>query len=165
MIPSWNGARACHITNSNHKLHLISKTWIQLKVPLRVACQQVPQTLRKTYTHFIKFHFVLNWITDGTITVTMTRQDYPKLLCDFPEFWGLFLKCCQEWFWVCASNEHVTFYIVSVACLALSHFSALFHKLQNNICVLIFSTTLVWNSFHFTKNLARYDKKCILVFM
>jgi hypothetical protein len=40
----------------------------QLKAPLRVACQQVSQTFRETYAHFIEFHFVLNRITDGANT-------------------------------------------------------------------------------------------------
>jgi hypothetical protein len=32
-------------------------------------------------------------------------------------------------------------------------------------CVLIFSTILVWNISYPKKNWARYDQKCILVFM
>jgi len=60
MIPSWNGVMACHITNSNHKLQLLSMTWFQLKAPLMVACQQVSQMFRETNAHFIEFHFVLN---------------------------------------------------------------------------------------------------------
>jgi hypothetical protein len=32
------------------------------------------------------------------------------------------------------------------------------------MCVLIFSTTLVWNIFHYKKNWARYEQKCILIF-
>ena len=36
---------------------------------------------------------------------------------------------------------------------------------EYKMCVLIFSTTFVWNISHSKKNLARYDKKCILVFM
>jgi hypothetical protein len=33
------------------------------------------------------------------------------------------------------------------------------------VWVLIFSTTFVWNISHSNKNWARYDQKCILVFM
>ena len=36
---------------------------------------------------------------------------------------------------------------------------------KNKICVLIFSTTFVWNIFHSMKKWARYDQKCTLVFM
>ena len=38
-------------------------------------------------------------------------------------------------------------------------------KLLNIKCVLIFSTTFVWNISHSRKNWARYDKKGIWVFM
>ena len=61
----------------------------------------------------------------------------------------------------------------SVACPALQHFSTLSHKrydfrrkvTEHKMCVLISSTTFVWNVFHSKKNWARYDQKCILVFM
>jgi hypothetical protein len=33
------------------------------------------------------------------------------------------------------------------------------------VCILIFSTTFVWNICHCKKNWARYDQKCILVFI
>jgi hypothetical protein len=38
-------------------------------------------------------------------------------------------------------------------------------KLLNIKCVFLFSTTFVWNISHSKKNWARYDKKCISVFM
>jgi len=61
----------------------------------------------------------------------------------------------------------------SVSCSALQYFSTFCHKrygfrktvTEHKICVLIFSTTFVWNIFHSKKKWARYDKKCILVFM
>jgi hypothetical protein len=37
--------------------------------------------------------------------------------------------------------------------------------LDHKMCVLIFSTAFVWKISHSKKNWARYDKKCILVFM
>ena len=36
---------------------------------------------------------------------------------------------------------------------------------EHKTCVLIFSTTFVWNISHSKENWARYDQKCILVFM
>ena len=58
----------------------------------------------------------------------------------------------------------------SVTCLALQYFPALYHDFRKNVierkmCVLIFSTTFVWNISHFRKRWARYDHKCVLVFM
>jgi hypothetical protein len=63
----------------------------------------------------------------------------------------------------------------SVACSALQYFSTLSHKrhdfrenvLEHKTCVLIFSTTFVWNISHYTrkKKWVRYDQKCMLVFM
>ena len=37
--------------------------------------------------------------------------------------------------------------------------------IANKMCVLIFSTTFVWNISHSEKNWERYDQKCVLVFM
>jgi hypothetical protein len=37
--------------------------------------------------------------------------------------------------------------------------------LKTKMCVLIFSTTFVWNICHSEKNWARYDQNCVLVFM
>ena len=36
---------------------------------------------------------------------------------------------------------------------------------EHKMCFLIFSTNFVWNIFHSKKKWARYDRKCILVFM
>jgi hypothetical protein len=61
----------------------------------------------------------------------------------------------------------------SVACTALRNCFKLFHKrqdfggdLKNEMCVTSFSTTSVSNIFYSTsKNRARYDQICTLVFM
>jgi hypothetical protein len=52
-------------------------------------------------------------------------------------------------------------------------FSTSYHKqhdlikkvIEHKMCVLISSTTFVWNISHSKKNWARYDKKCIFIFM
>jgi hypothetical protein len=66
-------------------------------------------------------------------------------------------------------------HIVICGLPALKYFSTLSHKrhdfrkkkinTEHKICVLIFSTIFVWNISHSKKNWARYDQKCILVFM
>ena len=55
---------------------------------------------------------------------------------------------------------------------ALRYFSTLSRKrhdfrkaVEHKICVLNFSKTFVWNIFHSKNNRARYDQKCMLVFM
>jgi hypothetical protein len=61
----------------------------------------------------------------------------------------------------------------SVPCPALPYFPTLSHKRHDfrkkvtepKMCFLIFSTTFFRNISHSTKNWARYDQKCILVFM
>ena len=55
-----------------------------------------------------------------------------------------------------------------VTSLAPPYFSTLFHKrhnfrnkvAENKTCILIFSTTFIWNISHSKKNLARYCHKC-----
>ena len=47
----------------------------------------------------------------------------------------------------------------SVACLAVPYFSTLSHKRHDKMCVLIFSTTVVWNISHSKKNSVRYYHK------
>ena len=63
----------------------------------------------------------------------------------------------------------------SVAWPGLQYFSTLSHKRHDfrkkkkvigpKMCVLIFSTFFVWHISHPKKNWARYDKKCVLLFM
>ena len=61
----------------------------------------------------------------------------------------------------------------SAACPALQYFATLSHKryhfqkkvIEHNMYVLIFSTTFGCNISHCKKNCAKYDKKCILVYM
>ena len=47
----------------------------------------------------------------------------------------------------------------SVACLAVPYLSTLSHKRHDKMCVLIFSTTVVWNISHSKKNSVRYYRK------
>jgi hypothetical protein len=55
----------------------------------------------------------------------------------------------------------------TTACSALQYFPTLSHKwhdflkkvTENTMCVLIFSTTFIWNISHFKKKWATYDKK------
>ena len=57
---------------------------------------------------------------------------------------------------------HVRFFHIS------SHCSTIFEKkkvIEHEMCVLIFSVTFVWNISYYKKKWARYDKKCISVFM
>ena len=88
---------------------------------------------------------------------------------------------CVFWFSVQLLSE--TFLILrrtcacailsSVACSSLQYFSTLYHKLNDfrkkimghKMCVLIFSTSFVWNISHSKKNWARYDQKCLVIFM
>ena len=60
-----------------------------------------------------------------------------------------------------------------MACPAVQYFSTLTHKWHDfrgkvtgyKMCVLIFCTTFVWDISHSKKKWARYDQKCISVFM
>jgi len=57
----------------------------------------------------------------------------------------------------------------TVTCQDLLYFFTLSHKRHDfrkkvteyEVCVLLFSTTFVWKSFHFKKNLAKYYHNCI----
>jgi hypothetical protein len=70
-----------------------------------------------------------------------------------------------------ACNAHAPYY--HVVCPALQYFSTLSHKrhdlrkkvIENKIFVSSFSVTFVWNIFYSRKKWARYDRKCMLVFM
>ena len=61
----------------------------------------------------------------------------------------------------------------SVAHSALKYFSTLRHRkhfflkrvIEYKMCVLILSTTFIWKISHSKKTSARYNQKCILVFM
>jgi hypothetical protein len=80
--------------------------------------------------------------------------------------------------WVCVCSLS---YAACNACAPYCHlwsarlykyFTTLSHKLQvfrkmlfNTKCILIFSTNFVWNITHSKKNWARYDHKCVSVFM
>ena len=75
-------------------------------------------------------------------------------------------KASNSTYFECVHAKRKCLIILSpVACLALSYFSTLSHELQDKMCVLIFSTTLVCNISHSKKNLARYDQKGILIFV
>jgi len=58
-------------------------------------------------------------------------------------------------------------------CLALLYFSTLSHKrydvrkkyIEHEMCFLIFSRRFARNIYHFKNNSARYDRKCIIIFM
>jgi hypothetical protein len=71
------------------------------------------------------------------------------------------------------AKRTVRIILPSVACPAVPYFSTLSHKrhdfrktfIQHKMCVLIFSTTFVWNISHSKQNSARYYHKCTQVFM
>jgi len=81
--------------------------------------------------------------------------------------------------WVCFCNLRYTTrkcaraILASVSCPALQYFSTLSHKghifhgkvVEHEMCVLIFSTSFARNISHSKKNWARYNQKCILLFM
>ena len=74
---------------------------------------------------------------------------------------------------VAQQGKHMHHIVSSVACPAIPHFSTLFHKqhdfqknvTEHKICVLIFSSTFVWNISYSKKNSPRYYHKCTNVFM
>ena len=57
------------------------------------------------------------------------------------------------------SGSAIFFHLIS----HMARFSKM--VIENEMCLLIFSTTFVWNISHYKKNWAIYDHKCILVFM
>ena len=76
--------------------------------------------------------------------------------------------CCRG---KAACKAHAPYILPPVACPAVLYFSTLSHKWYDfrkkkkkvtdlKMCVLIFSTTSVWNMCHSKKNLARYYHKC-----
>jgi hypothetical protein len=70
-------------------------------------------------------------------------------------------------------TERMRRVVLSVACPILPYFSTLSHKMhdfrekaiEHKMYEFIFSTNFAWNISHFKKNWARYDEKCVLVFM
>ena len=96
-------------------------------------------------------------ISDRPVTSTLwITSQYQNLV------WAL----GKSMFCACAVLSSITY-------LAVQCVSTLFHKrhdsrgekiIGNEICVLIFSITFVWNISHSPKNWARYDQKCILGF-
>jgi hypothetical protein len=100
--------------------------------------------------------------------------------------WGVFLQHLlprninkHYLFWVCfcsfrypACNAHASYcHLWPVRMYSIfPHYlikSTIFESRFLNIKMyfFIFSTTFVWNISHYKKNWARYDKKCLLVFM
>jgi hypothetical protein len=67
----------------------------------------------------------------------------------------------------CASYCHLWSARLNNIFSTLSHKNASFKKkvTEHKMCVSRFSTIFAWNIFHSKKNWARYDKKCISVFM
>jgi hypothetical protein len=82
--------------------------------------------------------------------------------------WRILASAC-----LALSIRHATRLRIVVYSLSSPHFSTLSHKRQDftkrvtdyKMCVLIFSTTFIWNSSYFKKNSARYCHKCENVLM
>ena len=100
--------------------------------------------------------------------------------------WGAFVPPLLQWkinehyiTWVCISgprypacNAHAPYCHPWSAPLhnIFTHYfikGTIFGKknIEHKMCVFIFSVIFVWNIFNYKKNLARYDRKCILVFV
>ena len=76
-------------------------------------------------------------------------------------------------FWVLVCSEYFFLFVSYLQAWSLEYFPTLSLKARSSkekvaeykMCVLIFSTTFVWNISHSKKKWARCGKKCILVFM
>ena len=114
-------------------------------------------------------HFILQQDGQCTYNVTLTHVHATTFVVESNKYYMLWVCVCSLGFehtmWLC----HMWF----VACPHLQNFSTLSHKWDNlkkkkvtehKMCVLIFSTTFVWNISHSKKNWARYHKS-ISVFM
>ena len=100
-------------------------------------------------------------------------------------YWGAFVQpvlqwkssiCCIHWICVCSlrylvCNAHApyfhlwTVWLYNIFPHYLINGKILDNKNWTKICVLIFSTTFVWNFSHSRKNWARNDQKRISLFM
>jgi len=132
-------------------------------------------------------------LPEGQFQVEVFERSYKRLRCYktgdvlITHHWGVFAqpllpllnsKCYT--FWGCVWSlrypacKYTCSIFSSVACPALHFYphylikGTIFEKknvTERKMCVLIFSTTLVWKISHFKKNWARYYLKCMLVFM
>ena len=101
-------------------------------------------------------------------------------------YWGACMQPLFQWknvkyfiYWVCvckvsypSSKAHAPHYmgICSLPGCTIYFHIVLQHDFQENVtdrkmCVLIFSTTSVWNVSHSKKNWARYGQKCMFISM
>ena len=103
---------------------------------------------------------------------TEQRSCKPLLQYKSNTYYTLWVCVCVCSFNYPACNAHAP-YCHLVACPALPYFSTLPNRrndfreklTEHKTRVLIFSTTFVWNISHSKKNWARYDQKCISVWM